>query len=153
MIYAGQVPRFIARRICICAAEDVGNADPRALILANSALQVSEFIGMPEARIPLAQAAVYVACAAKSNAVYLGIDKAIDAVKNKRVQEVPKHLKDTSYSGAKDLGRGEDYKYAHNYKDHYVDQQYMSVEETFYEPTDIGFDKIIKERMEDRKKK
>ena len=84
MIYAGEDPRFIARRICICAAEDVGNADPQALVIASAALQISEFIGLPEARIPLAQAAVYVACAPKSNAVYLGIEKALGDVKSKR---------------------------------------------------------------------
>lgn len=147
MLYAGEDPRFIARRICICAAEDVGNADPQALVLANAAFQVSEFIGLPEARIPLAQAAIYVACAPKSNASYLGIDKAIDAVKKKRVQEVPKHLKDASYRGAKRLDHGEGYKYAHNYEGHYVDQSYMSVNEKFYEPTDIGFEKKIRERL------
>ena len=110
MIYSGEDPRFIARRICICAAEDVGNADPQALVLANAALNVSEFIGLPEARIPLAQAAVYVACAPKSNAAYLGIEKALSDVKNNRAQEVPKHLKDASYAGAKKLGHGQGYK-------------------------------------------
>ena len=147
MIYAGEDTRFIARRICICAAEDVGNADPQALVLANTALQVSEFIGLPEARIPLAQAAVYVACAPKSNAAYIGINKAIEDVKNKKAQEVPVHLKDASYSGAKKLGRQENYKYAHNYKDHYVDQEYMSVKVKYYEPSDLGYEKKIKERM------
>lgn len=152
MIYAGEDPRFIARRIVICASEDVGNADPRALLVAMAALQASEFVGLPEARIPLAQAAVYVASAPKSNAVYLGIDKALDAVKNKRVQEVPAHLKDGSYKGAKTLGRGEDYKYAHNYDGHYVDQPYLSINEKFYEPTEIGFEKNIKEYLEKLKK-
>ncbi|VAX36816.1 Replication-associated recombination protein RarA [hydrothermal vent metagenome] len=151
MIYAGEDLRFIARRICICAAEDVGNADPRALLMATAALQVAEFVGMPEARIPLSQAVTYIACAPKSNAAYLAIDKALDAVKNKRVQEVPVHLKDTSYKGAKQLGHGKDYKYAHNYEGHYVDQKYMGVKETFYEPTDIGFEKIMKERLEDNR--
>ncbi len=151
MIYAGEDPRFIARRICICAAEDVGNADPQALVLANSAFQVSEFIGMPEARIPLAQAAIYVACAPKSNASYLGIDKAIDAVKNKRVQEVPVYLKDSSYRGAKKMGHGQGYKYAHNYQGHYVDQEYISVKETFYEPTDMGYEQKIKARLGQKK--
>ncbi len=152
MIYAGEDPRFIARRICICASEDVGNADPRALLLANAALQVSEFVGLPEARISLAQAAIYVACAPKSNASYLAIDKALDAVKNKRVQEVPVHLKDASYKGAKQLGHGKDYKYAHAYKDHYVEQDYMTIKETFYEPTEMGFEKILKERLENNMK-
>jgi putative ATPase len=148
MIYSGEDPRFIARRICICAAEDVGNADPQALVLANAALQISEFIGLPEARIPLAQAAVYVACAPKSNAVYLGIEKALDAVKNKRVQEVPAYLKDAHYPGAKSLDRGQGYKCAHDYKDHYVDQAYMTIRETFYEPASVGYEQKIKERLE-----
>ena len=147
MIYAGEDPRFIARRICICAAEDVGNADPQALVLASAALQVSEFVGMPEARIPLAQAAVYVACAPKSNAAYIGIDKALDDVKEKKTQAVPQHLKDASYPGAKKMGHGQGYKYAHAYKDHYVDQEYMPFPATYYEPTDSGFEKKIKERM------
>src|SRR5204863_9621774 len=94
MLYAGEDPRFIARRIVICAAEDVGNADPQALILANAAMQVSEFVGLPEARIPLAQAAVYIACAPKSNAAYLGIEKALSDVRNKTTDEVPVYLKD-----------------------------------------------------------
>ncbi len=152
MIYAGEDPRFIARRICICAAEDVGLADPQALVLANAALGVSEFIGLPEARIPLAQAAVYVACAPKSNAAYLGIDKALDDVRNNKMQEVPVHLKDASYPGAKQLGHQKDYKYAHDYEGHYVKQDYLSVKATYYEPTDIGYEKKIKERMKERKK-
>ena len=147
MLYAGEDPRFIARRICICAAEDVGNADPRALLLANAALQVSEFIGLPEARIPLAQAAIYVACAAKSNSSYLAIDKAMQDVKNKKTQAVPKSLQDASYPGAKRLGRGEGYKYAHDYKDHYVDQEYTPEKNIYFEPTDLGFEKEIRERL------
>ncbi len=152
MIYAGEDPRFIARRICICAAEDVGNADTRALVIANAALQTSEFIGLPEARIPLAQAAVYVACAPKSNAVYLGIDKALEDVKAQRAQEVPVHLKDASYQGAKQLGRGTDYKYAHNFEGHYVDQAYLSVKARYYEPTEMGEEKQIKERLQKTRK-
>ncbi|OGX05755.1 MAG: AAA family ATPase [Omnitrophica WOR_2 bacterium GWA2_47_8] len=153
MLYAGEDPRFIARRICICASEDVGNADPQALVVANAALQVSEFIGLPEARIPLAQAAVYVACAPKSNAAYLGIEKALDDVKNRRVQEVPLHLKDASYPGAKTLGRGQDYKYAHDYKDHYVDQAYIPINNKYYEPTEQGREKEIKLRLKELKEK
>jgi putative ATPase len=148
MIYAGEDPRFIARRICICASEDVGNADPQALVVAQAAIQISEFIGLPEARIPLAQAAVYVACAPKSNAVYLGIDKALKDVKAKKAQEVPIHLKDASYRGAKQLGHGTDYKYAHNFEGHYVDQAYLSVKARYYEPTEIGEERQIKERLE-----
>jgi len=152
MIYAGEDARFIARRIVICASEDVGNADPRALLIANAALQASEFVGMPEARIILAQAVVYIACAPKSNASYLAIDNALDAVKNKRVQEVPVHLKDASYKSAEKLGRGEGYKYAHGFEGHYVDQDYLTINEKFYEPTDQGFEKEMKERLRNLKK-
>ena len=148
MLYAGEDPRFIARRICICASEDVGNADPQALILASAALQVAEFIGMPEARIPLAQAAVYIACSPKSNASYLGIDKAIEDIKSGRAQEVPIHLKDASYLGAEKLGHGKDYKYVHNYKGHFVKQDYMQKKNIYYRPQDIGFEKEIKKRLE-----
>jgi putative ATPase len=151
MIYAGEDPRFIARRICICAAEDVGNADPQALVLAQAALGVSEFVGMPEARIPLAQAAVYVACAPKSNAVYLGIDKALKEVKEGRVMVVPKYLQDASYSGASKLGRGQGYQYPHDYPKHYVKQDYMPKKITFYEPQDMGYEKKIKERQRELK--
>jgi len=147
MLSAGEDPRFIARRICICAAEDVGNADPMAVVLADAAFSVADFVGMPEARIPLAQAAVYVACAPKSNAAYLGIEKAIKEVNSERVQEVPKHLKDASYSGAEQLGRGKDYKYAHDYPGHFVQQKYTKKKVKFYEPQDIGYEKKIKERL------
>jgi len=145
MIYAGEDPRFIARRIVICAAEDVGNADPQALVVANAALQISEFVGLPEARIPLAQAAVYIACAPKSNAAYMGIEAAIKDVEENRTQEVPDHLKDASYPGAKKLGHGEGYKYAHSYDKHYVKQEYMINGKRYYFPTDIGYEKKIKE--------
>ncbi len=147
MLYAGEDPRFVARRICILAAEDVGNADPLALVLANAALQVSEFIGMPEARIPLAQAVTYVACAPKSNAAYLAIDKAYKDVEKHRLQGVPGHLKDASYPGAEKLGRGKDYKYPHNYKGHYIKQDYTPKKVKYYEPTDIGYEAKIKQRL------
>lgn len=147
MLYAGEDPRFIARRICICAAEDVGNADPQALVLAQAAFAVSEFIGMPEARIPLAQAAVYVACAPKSNAAYLGIERATKELKEGRIQEVPAYLKDANYSGAEKLGRGKGYKYPHDFPKHYVEQDYMLKKMKFYEPQDIGYEKKIKERL------
>ena len=149
MLYAGEDPRFIARRICICAAEDVGNADPLALVLANAALQISEFVGMPEARIPLAQATIYVSCASKSNASYLAIDKAYEDVEKQKVQEVPDHLKDASYPGAEILGHGKGYKYAHNYKGHYVKQKYTRKAVRYYEPTDIGYEAKIKKRLEE----
>jgi putative ATPase len=153
MIYAGEDPRFIARRIVICAAEDVGNADPNALVLASAALNVAEFVGLPEARIPLAQAAVYVACAPKSNAVYLGIDKALEDVKTKKAGNVPEHLRDASYSGAEKLGHGQGYKYAHDYPNHYVPQQYMPFKETYYSPTEQGYEKKIKDRLQNLKQK
>jgi len=152
MLYAGEDPRFIARRIVICAAEDVGNADPQALILANAALQISEFVGMPEARIPLAQATVYIATAPKSNAAYMGIEKAMEDVENGRTLEVPDHLKDSSYHGAKQLGHGEGYKYAHSYKDHYIEQEYIPKKRRYYEPTDIGYEKNIKAYLSGLKK-
>jgi len=148
MLDSGEDPRFIARRICICAAEDVGNADPLAVVLANAALQISEFVGMPEARIPLAQAAIYIACAPKSNAAYLAIEKASGDIENKRVQEVPDHLKDASYSGAEKLRHGQGYQYAHDFEGHYVDQKYTRRKVKYYEPTDIGYEANIKKRLE-----
>jgi len=148
MLYAGEDPRFIARRVCILAAEDVGNADPLALVLANAALQISEFVGMPEARIPLAQAVIYVSCAPKSNASYLAIDKAYQDVQQDRLQEVPNHLKDASYPGAEKLGRGKDYKYPHSYKGHYIKQDYTPKQIRYYQPTDIGYEAKIKQRLE-----
>jgi len=151
MLYAGEDPRFIARRVCIQAAEDVGNADPLALVLANAALQISEFVGMPEARIPLAQAVIYVSCAPKSNASYLAIDKALKDIENNKVQEVPDHLKDTT-ADADALGHGKDYKYAHDFKDHYVKQKYTRRKVCYYEPTDIGYEAKIKQRLEKLRK-
>jgi putative ATPase len=148
MLYAGEDPRFIARRICIAAAEDVGNADPLALVLANAALQISEFVGMPEARIALAQAAIYVACAPKSNASYLAIDKALGDIESQKVQEVPDHLKDASYPGAEVLGHGKGYKYSHDYAGHYVKQKYTRKQVKYYEPTEIGYEAKIKQRLE-----
>jgi len=148
MLYAGEDPRFIARRIVICASEDVGNADPQALVVANAAFQVSEFIGMPEARIPLAQATVYIACAPKSNASYIGIEQAMKDVAENRTQEVPAHLKDGHYQGAQRLGHGEGYKYAHDFEGHYVAQDYMERKVQYYFPTEMGFEKALKERLE-----
>ena len=153
MLYAGEDPRFIARRICLLAAEDVGNADPLALVLANAALQISEFVGMPEARIPLAQAVIYVSCAPKSNASYLAIDKAYQDIENEKTQEVPEHLKDASYRGAEVLGHGKGYKYAHDYPGHFVKQKYTRKAVRYYEPTDIGFEAKIKQRLEKLRKK
>ncbi|MFA5090275.1 MAG: replication-associated recombination protein A [Candidatus Omnitrophota bacterium] len=148
MLYAGEDPRFIARRLCICAAEDVGNADPMAIVLASAALQISEFVGMPEARIPLAQAVVYIACAPKSNAAYLAIEKATEDIKENKTQEVPGHLKDASYPQAEILGRGKGYKYAHDYEGHFVKQNYTKRKVKYYLPTDIGYEAKIKQRLE-----
>lgn len=145
MLYAGEDPRFIARRIVICAAEDVGNADPQALVIANAALQISEFVGLPEARIPLAQAVVYIACAPKSNAAYMGLENAAKDIEESATQEVPDHLKDASYYGAEKLGHGAGYKYAHNYDGHYVKQEYTLKGKKYYFPADIGYEKKIKE--------
>jgi len=147
MLEAGEDPRFIARRIVICAAEDVGNANPHALILANAALQIAEFVGMPEARIPLAQAVTFIATSPKSNAAYLAIDRAMQDVREGRVLEVPEHLRDASYRGAEKLGHGAGYKYAHDFEGHFVEQDYIPVERTYYEPTDQGYEKTIRERL------
>ena len=139
MLYAGEDIKFIARRIMICASEDVGNADPNALVVAVSAAQAVERIGMPEARIILSQAALYVACAPKSNACYMAVDKALDIVKTTKTQPVPAHLQDAHYKGSAKLGHGVGYKYAHDYPNHYVSQQYLPdalVDESFYSPTD-----------------
>ena len=125
MIEAGEDPNFIARRIVICAAEDVGLADPQALILANAAAQAAHMVGFPEARIILSEAACYVALAPKSNSAYLAIDAAIADVRHKDCGQVPDHLKDSHYSGASKLGHGNTYKYAHNYPNGYVKQQYL----------------------------
>jgi len=151
MLYSGEDPRFIARRVCILAAEDVGNADPLAIVLANAALQIAEFVGMPEARIPLAQAVIYVACALKSNASYLAIDKALQDIENKKVQEVPDHLKDAT-GDAETLGHGKGYKYAHDYPGHYVKQKYTRKKVRYYEPTQIGYEAKIKERLDKLRK-
>ena len=125
MLHAGEDPIFIARRIMICASEDVGLADPNALLVASAASQICERVGMPEARIPLAEAAIYVATAPKSNSSYLAVEVALESVANQEIGSVPPHLKDAHYSGAKKLGHGLDYKYAHDFPGHYVKQQYL----------------------------
>lgn len=149
MIYAGEDERFIARRIMICASEDVGNADPMALTVAVSAAQAVERIGFPEAQIILSQAASYVACAPKSNSAVEAITRAMASVKSKPTS-VPPHLKDAHYPGAGKLGHGTGYKYAHNYPNHYVEQQYLPDEvlgEKFYELSDNGYERQIKEHF------
>lgn len=148
MLYAGEDIRFIARRIMICASEDVGLADPNALNVAVSAALAVERLGMPEARIPLAQAAVYVATAPKSNASFLAVDKAFEAVKNLPTASVPSHLQDAHYKSAVKLGHGIGYRYAHDYPMHYVRQQYLPdglTDMRFYEPTGNGYEKQITE--------
>jgi putative ATPase len=148
MIHAGEDPRFIARRIVICAAEDVGLADPMALVLATSALQAAEFVGWPEAQIPLAEATIYIATANKSNSAVMGIAAALADVRSGRTIPVPEHLRDAHYKGAERLGHGQGYQYAHEGKDHFVAQDYLGVDKIFYEPNDQGVEKKIKERVE-----
>ena len=151
MLYAGEDIKFIARRIMICASEDVGNADPQALTVAVSAAQAAERIGMPEAQIILSQAVTYVACAPKSNAACLAIQAAMDTVKTTRSNPVPVHLQDRHYRGAADLGHGNGYLYAHDYPRHYVKQQYLpdGMEgAVFYEPSDNGYERQIRKHME-----
>jgi putative ATPase len=145
MLYGGEDPRFIARRIVIAASEDVGMADSQALVVAVAAQQAVEFVGMPEGRIPLAHAAVYVATAPKSNRAYMGLEKATEDVKQGRVLAVPKYLRG---SGSKLLGGGGDYKYAHDYEEGYVPQAYLPEGRHYYDPSEIGFERKIKERLE-----
>ena len=168
MLDAGEDPKFIARRIMICASEDVGNADPQALVvavaasqgvgmanpnalvIANSAMQAVNMVGMPEARILLSQAAAYVASAPKSNACIMAVDKALEMVRSQNTGQVPPYLRDAHYGGAKKLGHGIGYKYAHDYPEHYVKQQYLPdelKEERFYVPTENGYEKKIKAHL------
>ena len=150
MLYAGESVTFIARRIMICASEDVGLADPQALVVANAAAEAVHKIGMPEASIILAQAVAYVAAAPKSNASYMAIDAAMNYVKNNPMGAIPVHLQDAHYKGAAKLGHGVNYKYAHDYKNHYVNQQYLpdGMEDvSFYHPTENGYEDIIKKHL------
>jgi len=149
MLNAGEDPRFIARRIAIAAAEDVGMADPQALVVANAAVQVCEFIGLPEAQIPLAEAAVYVATAPKSNAAYMGLNAAAQDVREKRSVPVPKHLQDASYPGAKRLDRGAGYLYPHDYPGGHVTQYYGVPRGSYYHPTERGYEGQVGERLEE----
>jgi putative ATPase len=155
MLYAGESVDFIARRVMICAAEDVGNADPQALQVAVAAAQAVHQLGMPEARIPLAQAVTYVASAPKSNAAYVAIDQALELVRSTKTMPVPAHLQDAHYKGAGKLGHGVGYLYAHDYPNHYVKQQYLPdglTEEQFYIPTENGYENTIKKHLEWLKK-
>lgn len=150
MIVGGEDLRFIARRIAVCAAEDVGNADPMATILAASALQIAEFVGFPEAQLPLAQAAIYIACAPKSNACASAVWRATSDVQSGRTIPVPAHLRDSHYAGAKKLGHGLDYKYPHNSPSGYIPQDYLgkNLEKPYYVPKNIGREKIIGEYLQ-----
>jgi putative ATPase len=148
MIHAGEDPRFIARRLMIQAAEDVGLADPMALVLATAACEAAEFVGWPEARIPLAEATIYIATAHKSNSAVQAINAALEDVQSNPTQPVPPHLQDGSYAGAERLGRGQGYQYAHDHPGHYVVQDYLTEARRFYEPTEQGVERKIKERLE-----
>ena len=154
MIESGEDPVFIARRIIICAAEDVGLADPQALVVANAAAQAAHMVGLPEARIILSEAALYIALAPKSNSAYVGIDRAIQVVRHKEQGEVPMHLRDAHYGGAKQLGHGVGYRYAQDYPNGYVQQQYLPdnlAGEMMYTPLDRGCERALIEQWEDRK--
>jgi len=153
MIEAEEDPMFIARRIVICASEDVGNADPRALYMAVAAMHAVELIGMPEGRIPLAQAAIYLSMAPKSNASYTGIENALSDVRQERLEPVPAHLKSTGYSGAARLGAGIGYKYPHNYDGHFVEQKYVNKSKIFFFPSGEGFEKSFKDKLNQRRNK
>ena len=148
MLYAGEDVKFIARRIMILASEDIGNADPMAMVLASSAAAAVERVGMPEAQIILSQAVTYMACAPKSNAAYNAISEAMRVVKETKTPPVPAHLQDAHYGAAEKLGHGVGYKYAHDYPNHYVKQQYLPdglTDQVFYKPSDIGYEAKIQE--------
>lgn len=156
MINAGEDPKFIARRIVISASEDVGNADPQALVIANAAFNVINNIGMPEGKLTLAQAAIYVATAPKSNSSYTAIESAMKDIKEEIIGEIPIHLRDAHYNGAQAMGHGVGYKYPHDFKDNYVPQDYLPDnirDKVYYTPSENGHEKIIKDRMEYLKNK
>ena len=153
MLEAGEDQRFIARRIVILASEDVGNAQPLGLVLATAAMQACEMVGMPEARIILAQAVTYLATCPKSNASYMALEKAAADVREGRTLPVPKALRGTGYAGAKRLGHGKGYKYAHDYAGHFVEQEYVPTDAVYYEPTELGAERQIKERLEEWRKR
>jgi len=153
MLESGEDPRFIARRIVILASEDVGNADPRALLVATAAWQAVEMVGMPEAQLTLAQAVIYLATAPKSNSATMAIAAAREDVQKGRTIPVPKHLRDASYFGAKQLGHGQGYRYAHEGEGGFVAQDYLGVDKTYYEPTDRGYEAEIAERLAEWKRR
>jgi len=151
MIEAGEDPKFIARRMIILASEDIGNADPLALVIATAGFTAVDYIGMPEGRIVLSQVATYLASAPKSNAAFLAIEKALQEVKSTELESVPLHLRNAPTPLMEQLGYGKDYKYAHSYEDHFVEQNYLPEklkDKIFYHPTDIGSEKMIKKRLE-----
>jgi putative ATPase len=149
MLEAGEDPRFVARRIVILASEDVGNADPQALLVATAAQQAVEFVGLPECQLALSQAVTYLALAPKSNAATLAISKAREDVRSGRTQAVPKHLRDSSYRGAEEFGHGEGYQYSHNFPDAWTPQSYLPEERRYYEPTDRGHEAELRRRLEE----
>lgn len=148
MLHAGEDIRFLARRMVILASEDIGLADPNALVVASAAQQATEFVGMPEAQLILAEAAIYLACAPKSNAAAKAIWGAMSDVASGRTLEVPDHLKDAHYKGAERLGRGKDYKYAHDFAGHHVEQEYVPQKKIYYEPSDQGLETRVREHLE-----
>jgi len=152
MIEAGEEIRFVARRMMIFASEDIGNADPDALGIATSCAQAIEIVGLPEARIILAQAVVYLATAPKSNASYRAVEEALSDVREGRIPEVPAHLRNQVSAASKRMGFGKDYKYPHAYEGHFVDQDYCDINKRYYEPADAGYEKVIKERLEQWRK-
>lgn len=149
MLESGEDPRFVARRLVIAASEDIGNADPQALLIATAAFQATETIGMPECRINLAQATTYLACAPKSNAAYTAIDAALQDVRSQTILPVPLHLRDRHYEGAKQLGHGDGYRYPHDAEDGWCSQDYLGVPKCYYEPVDRGHEAVFKERLQD----
>jgi putative ATPase len=153
MLESGEDPRFIARRVVICASEDVGNADPQALLVAIAAWQAVEFVGLPECQLALAQAVAYLATAPKSNAATLAIGKAREDVRSGRTLAVPAHLRDASYRGAKQFGHGEGYEYSHDHEGGWVKQDYLPEERRYYEPTDRGYEAVLRARLEELRRK
>jgi putative ATPase len=148
MLEAGEEPRFIARRLVILASEDIGNADPQALVLAAATVQAVEFVGLPECQLNLAQCVTYLATAPKSNASTLAIGKAREDVKSGRTLAVPKHLRDAHYKGAEQLGHGEGYQYSHDFQGGHVEQEYLPEERRYYEPVERGYEAKIRKRLE-----
>jgi putative ATPase len=153
MLESGEDPRFVARRVVICASEDVGNADPQALLVATAAWHAVEFVGLPECQLALSQAVAYIATAPKSNACTAAISKARDDVRSGRTLPVPEHLRDASYQGAKQFGHGAGYQYSHDFEGAWVNQQYLPEEKRYYEPTDRGYEATIRARVEELRRK